>query len=82
MGANKTDHHILGYRFPEGDVLQADLTLIEAGDGCPRSGEPLEERRGIEVGHIFQLGSKYSAAMNARFIAENGKSGSFSDGLL
>ena len=79
IGANQTDAHIIGYRIPQHteNLLLADLTLIEAGDGCPRCGAPLEERRGIEVGHIFQLGSKYSAAMNATFTAENGKSQPF-----
>ena len=73
-GANQTDHHLVGFVL-ERDAIPGmvidDVTRITAGDGCPRSGEPLMERRGIEVGHIFKLGTKYSAAMGATFMAKD-----------
>src|SRR5690606_33367132 len=50
-----------------------DLRLASAGQGCPRCDGVLEQVRGIEVGHIFKLGTKYSEAMGANFMAENGK---------
>ncbi|MBP8300205.1 MAG: hypothetical protein KA020_07590, partial [Planctomycetes bacterium] len=44
-----------------------------AGEGCPISGQPLQQARGIEVGHIFKLGTKYSKAMAATFMDQGGK---------
>jgi prolyl-tRNA synthetase len=73
-GANRTDHHLVGFvleRDALPGLISEDLTRITAGDGCPRSGEPLMERRGIEVGHIFKLGTKYSAAMGATYMAKD-----------
>ncbi|MFN0206565.1 MAG: proline--tRNA ligase [Planctomycetota bacterium] len=75
-GANKTDHHLLdvnfGRDFPVPEFR--DLRRARAGDLCidAKKGK-LIETRGIEVGHIFQLGTKYSAAMGARFVDEQGK---------
>ena len=60
-----------GRDFPEPEWH--DLRRARAGEGCPRCDGVLEETRGIEVGHIFKLGTKYSAAMNATFAAEDGK---------
>ncbi len=74
-GANKTDYHIenvnLGRDF-KAEV--ADFVQTVAGEPCPHceKGE-LEETRGIEVGQVFFLGTKYSSAMNCNFIDENGK---------
>ena len=74
-GANATDVHCLdvnvGRDFPE--PRYADLRESRVGEGCPRCGKPLQSARGIEVGHIFKLGTKYSAAMDATFMAENGR---------
>ena len=50
-----------------------DLRLVEAGDFCPQCGKPLKVTRGIEVGNIFQLGTKYSKPMNAVYLDANGK---------
>jgi prolyl-tRNA synthetase len=50
-----------------------DLRMARAGEGDPSTGAPLEQARGIEVGHIFKLGTKYSEAMGATFMAQNGK---------
>jgi prolyl-tRNA synthetase len=73
-GANEVDHHIrnvvLGRDF---DVdLWADLVTIVNGDTCPRCGQPLSVDRGIEVGHVFQIGTKYSIALDATYTDENG----------
>lgn len=75
-GANVRDFHLFGYRIrvhgPE-SVHYDDLITIRAGDACPRSGKPLEEKRGIEVGHIFKLGTKYSEAMQAEYLGADQK---------
>jgi prolyl-tRNA synthetase len=74
-GANETDFHVrdavLGRDFTV-DVW-ADLVTIVSGDRCPRCGNPLSVDRGIEVGHVFQLGTKYSEALDATFTDENGE---------
>lgn len=73
-GANKTGYHILNVNYGrdfEGEVVE-DLLMIEEGDKGP-NGEELIFARGIEVGNIFQLGTKYSKTMNATFLDENGK---------
>jgi len=72
-GGNETDTHWLDVWFGR-DLEQpetADFGLVQAGDKAPDGGT-IEIVRGIEVGHIFQLGTKYSEAMDARFSAENG----------
>jgi prolyl-tRNA synthetase len=78
-GANKKDAHLLnveaGRDFKLDEV--ADLRQAAAGDKCPRCGAPLKAIRGIEVGHIFKLGSKYSEAMNAVYLDQNGDSKPF-----
>ncbi len=55
-------------------MIVADIATVRAGDPCPITGEPLEEKRGIEVGNIFQLGTKYSKPMNCSYLDQNGKS--------
>ncbi len=75
-GANETDTHLTGVN-PGRDFnpdQYADLVLVKEGDHCPRcDGGALKIQRGIEVGHIFKLGTKYSAAMKAHFLDESGK---------
>lgn len=64
-GANREDTHLVGV-VPGRDFAPSsvvDLRLARAGDPCPGCGGSLEQRRGIEVGHIFKLGTKYSEAM-------------------
>jgi prolyl-tRNA synthetase len=51
----------------------ADLRLVQAGEPCPKCGEPLKVQRAIEVGHAFKLGTKYSEALKALFLDETGK---------
>jgi prolyl-tRNA synthetase len=75
-GANEPDFHITGVNWgrdlPE-PALVADLRNVVAGDSSPDGQGPLSIERGIEVGHVFYLGTKYSQAMNATFLGENGK---------
>ncbi|MBL1214451.1 MAG: proline--tRNA ligase [Ignavibacteriae bacterium] len=74
-GANKNDYHIGGIDFTR-DVANAeffDLRFVETGEGCTNCGEALEVFKAIELGHIFKLGTKYSEALGANFLDENGK---------
>jgi prolyl-tRNA synthetase len=74
-GANKADAHYVGVNWDR-DVKVgewADLLLVGAGDPCPRCDGTLEVYRGIEVGHIFMLGAKYSQAMECYYSDENGE---------
>ena len=52
----------------------ADLTSVKPGDVCPKCGGALDIKRGVEVGHVFKLGTKYSTALEAKFLDTNGKS--------
>jgi prolyl-tRNA synthetase len=76
-GANEDDHHFTGVSFgrdlPEPSHI-ADLRNVVAGDPSPDGNGHLEICRGIEVGHIFQLGTKYAAAMGATVLDEHGQS--------
>jgi len=74
-GANKKDAHLTGVE-PDRDfqpTAYKDLRSVAAGDACPRCGGAMGISRGIEVGHIFKLGTRYSAAMNANFLDKEGK---------
>jgi prolyl-tRNA synthetase len=75
-GANAEDFHTTGVNWgrdlPE-PTLVADLRNVKAGDLSPDGNGVLNIERGIEVGHVFVLGTKYSKAMNATFLDENGK---------
>jgi prolyl-tRNA synthetase len=75
-GANEADFHTTGVNWgrdlPEPDAV-ADLRNVVAGDPSPDGQGELAIERGIEVGHVFYLGTKYSRAMNATFLDENGK---------
>ena len=76
VGINQTDKHLVGANWGVDVELPetvADIRLVEAGDFCPECGKPLKVTRGIEVGNIFQLGTKYSAPMNAVYLDANGK---------
>ncbi len=76
VGANETDQHYTGVN-PGRDFAvtrTADIRLVGAGDPCPRcENGALEVWRGIEVGHVFKLGTKYSKAMNACYLDKDGK---------
>ncbi|MGH2759938.1 MAG: proline--tRNA ligase [Actinomycetota bacterium] len=74
-GANEADHHLTGVvvgRDFTPDVW-ADIVVAEPGDLCERCGGKLVFERGIEVGHIFELGTKYSKALDAGFTDESGR---------
>lgn len=75
VGANKTDYHIKNINYDrdfKGEVVE-DLLLVEEGDKCIKCGSPLNMDRGIEIGNIFQLGTKYTDALSANYLDENGK---------
>lgn len=72
-GDCKLDHHILNVNYGrdyEGDIV-TDLKVLKEGDPCPVCGAPIKHTRGIEVGQVFKLGTKYSKAMNATYKDEN-----------
>ena len=72
-GANETDYHLLHVAFGRDfEGLQADIRSVVDGDLCPECGASLKLYRGIEVGHIFLLGTKYSEPMNAVYLDEKG----------
>ncbi len=74
-GANKDGFHLTGVNWGRDAqlTLVADIRNVVAGDPSPCGKGTLEIKRGIEVGHIFQLGTKYSEALKARVLDENGK---------
>ena len=75
VGANEIDHHFKNFNL-ERDLPGAEVTdiaTVREGDPCTVTGQPLLLKRGIEVGNIFKLGTKYSAAMNCTFLDQNGK---------
>ena len=87
IGINQKDKHGVGYNWGgkcnglecettglmELPEIVTDIRLVEAGELCPQCGKPLKVTRGIEVGNIFQLGTKYSKPMNAVYLDQNGK---------
>ncbi len=77
-GANEVDYHMVGvsmFNFKE--ERYADLAAVKAGDTCKCCDGELGVTKGIEVGHIFQLGQKYAKAMGATFLDKNGKAQPF-----
>ena len=76
VGANESDYHLSGLNL-ERDCpnlyTYADLRLAEAGDPCPRCGGELRDFKGIEVGHVFYLGTKYTEAMKCNVLDESGR---------
>jgi len=74
-GALEADHHFVHVE-PGRDFtpwLTADLRTVKAGDACPNCGKPVTTTKGNELGHIFQLGDKYTRSMNVTFLDNNGK---------
>jgi prolyl-tRNA synthetase len=76
-GANEVDYHLTGVDLNKFDLEFADLIEVKQGDLCACCGGKLSHTKGIEAGHIFQLGTKYSSAMNATFLDANGKAQPF-----
>lgn len=75
VGINQTDKHLVGANHSDlgRELNYVDIRLVERGELCPQCGKPLFVTRGIEVGNIFQLGTKYSKPMNAVYLDANGK---------
>ncbi len=75
-GANKENSHLMNVNLQRDYRVQIvkDIRMVQAGEPCPRCGSPLIEAKGIEVGQIFKLGSKYSKAMGANYLDESGQS--------
>lgn len=75
VGANESDYHFknvnVGRDFEPTKVV--DVRNVVEGDACPKCGKPLAMCRGVEVGHIFKLGTKYSKALNCVFLDKDGK---------
>ncbi len=74
-GAGEKDYHLRNVNWGRDFKVEKfiDVAEVKGGEPCPKCGNPLTEKRGIEVGHIFKLGTKYSKAMNATFVDENGE---------
>lgn len=74
-GANKPEYHLTGIDFARDfkDVEFADIAKVNSGEICPVCGQPLTVENGIEVGNIFQLGTKYTKAMGMTVLDKNGK---------
>ena len=80
VGINQTDKHLVGANHNDlkhpmlsEDIKYTDIRLVERGEFCPECGKPLFVTKGIEVGNIFKLGTKYSKPMNAVYTDVNGK---------
>lgn len=74
-GACKEDHHLINVNYGrdyQGDIV-TDIKVLAEGDACPVCGAPVKHARGIEVGQVFKLGTKYSEAMGATYKDENMK---------
>ena len=75
VGGNKADTHLRGANYPRDfqvDIL-TDIALARPGQGCPNCGQPLEAVRGVEVGHIFKLGTFFSEALGANYLDQDGQ---------
>lgn len=74
-GANEKDYHMINVNYGrdyEGDII-TDIKTLREGDPCPECGKPVKHARGIEVGQVFKLGTKYSESMGAMYKDENQK---------
>lgn len=77
-GANEVDYHFVGVDLSVmNEAVFADLIEVQEGDGCPHCDGKLLHTKGIEVGHIFKLGTTYSAPLKAEYLDENGRSTPF-----
>ncbi len=79
VGINEADKHLVGANIGTDVIIEqyADIRLVQRGELCPQCGKPLKVTRGIEVGNIFKLGTKYSKPMNAVYLDKNGKTQPF-----
>lgn len=78
VGANETDFHYRNFNFERDmagtECIVTDIACVREGDPCPLTGQPLIFSRGIEVGNIFQLGTKYTESMHCEYLDRDGKS--------
>jgi prolyl-tRNA synthetase len=73
IGANKSDHHIVGVKISDLKIDEfADLRVVRDGELCERCGAPLKIENALEVGHIFQLGTKYSDSLDVKYADADG----------
>ena len=84
VGANKEDHHLRNANYPRDFEVDAvtDIALAEEGLACPNCRSPLGTRRGIEVGHIFKLGARYSEALGRLLLRRRRPAAAHHHGLL
>jgi prolyl-tRNA synthetase len=75
-GANKADTHIVHADLARDAAVTAyeDLVTVGAGDACPHCGKSMQLKRGIEVGHVFKLGTKYTESFEAKYLSDKGQS--------
>ncbi len=75
VGANEKNYHYKNFNIERDlpDAKIADIANVREGDPCPVTGQPLQMKRGIEVGNIFKLGTKYASPMNCTYLDRNGK---------
>lgn len=77
-GANEKDYHFVGVDLGTfSDLKYADLIEVKSGDSCAKCGANLTIKKGIEIGHIFKLGTRYSEPLEATFLDSNGKAKPF-----
>lgn len=72
VGANETDYHFINVNTEDYQAQVADVRTIAPGDPCPKCGKPVTTTQGIEVGHIFKLGTKYTDALDCTYLDETG----------
>ncbi len=72
-GGNEVGYHMTGVSLEGVDALYEDIVAVQEGDTCAKCGGRLRYTKGIEVGHIFQLGTRYSQPLGCTFLDENGK---------
>lgn len=74
-GANEAGYHLLNtnYKRDYKASIITDIAAAQTGDGCPECGSPMQAKRGVEVGNIFKLGTRYTEAMGATYLDQDGK---------
>ena len=74
-GGNREDYHVKNVNYPRDfqSHIEADIALAEAGHGCPKCDGVLQTQRGIEIGHVFKLGTSYSESMDANYSDVSGE---------
>ena len=79
-GANEADYHLVGIDLKGYEANYQDIVAVQEGDTCVHCANKLRYTKGIEVGHIFQLGTQYSVPLGANFLNEQGKTQAFEMG--